>query len=401
MQQNRDTRLREIMESINNNVNKEDYVIYENVLFHRERGNSNWRLAIPDHLTMELIKITHTKLGHPGVYKTLEYIKQYYFWKNMRRQTKQYVVVCDTCQRIKHLSTAMEGEFDLVRAEGPNDLVTVDFYGPLPRGRGGVQYLLVVLDAFSKLVRIFALKHATTHMSLKCILDRYIPECGRPKRILSDNGTQFTSSKRRKTLEENGINVVFSSIRHPQSNPTDRIMREIGRMFRTFCNEKHTSWANYVKEVEKLLNIMTHMSTRCTPHELHFGTSLENETYKFIAYPESFRVDDDYLVTFAQTNILKSFEKRRKAHKASKVVIAVGNRVLLRVRHLSNALDKTTKKFFHLYEGPYVISRKVGNNAFVLVEVKDGREIGTYNRTNLRKYLSIEDPTTPTMGDQG
>ena len=135
----------------------------------------------------------------------------------------------------------MEGEYDLVRANGPNDLTTVDFYGPLPRGRWGVQYLLVVLDAFSKLVRIYSLKNATTQSSLKCIIDKYIPECGKPKRILSDNGTQFTSPKWRNTLEEQGINVVLGSIRHPQSNPTERVMREIGRMFRTFCKEKHTA----------------------------------------------------------------------------------------------------------------------------------------------------------------
>ena len=206
----------------------------------------------------------------------------------------------------------MEGEFNLVRAEGPRDLVTVDFYGPLPRGRGGVQYLLVVLDAFSKLVRIFTLKHATTHMSLKCILDKYVPECGRPKRILSDNGTQFTSPKWRNALEAQGIRVVFSSIRHPQSNPTERIMREIGRMFRTFCNEKHTSWANYVKEVEILLNITTHFSTQCTPHELHFGMPVGNEIYKVIKYPEEFRINHDYLITLARENILKNFERRKK-----------------------------------------------------------------------------------------
>ena len=43
-----------------------------------------------------------------------------------------------------------------------------------------------------------------------------------------------------------------------------------------------------------------------------------------------------------------NFEKRKKNQKISKIELAIGNRVLLRVRHLSNALDKTTKKFFHL-----------------------------------------------------
>ena len=60
---------------------------------------------------------------------------------------------------------------------------------------------------------------------------------------------------------------------------------------------------------------------------------------------------------------------------------------MLRTRHLSNALDKVIKKFFHLFEGPYEIIRQVGENVFVLADPKDNmRELGTYNRLNLRKY---------------
>ena len=96
------------------------------------------------------------------------------------------------------------------------------------------------------------------------------------------------------------------------------------------------------------------------------------------------------MITLARENIIKSFERRRRSQRVSKVEIAVGDRVLLRVRHLSNALDKTTKKFFHLYKGRYAVAKKLDNNAFVLVRLSDGHESGTYNRTNLRKYLSLE-----------
>lgn len=34
----------------------------------------------------------------------------------------------------------------------------------------------------------------------------------------------------------------FFSVRHPQSNPVERIMRELGRFFRIFCAE-HAKWA--------------------------------------------------------------------------------------------------------------------------------------------------------------
>ena len=390
IEQNQDIKLQKIISQLKENEIIIGYQVYQDVLFHSNKNKNHWCVVIPQSMTKELVIATHGKLGHPGVYKTLCHLKTYYYWKGMPRDVKKYVLSCDTCQRVKHLLIAMEGEVQLAESMRPSDLVTVDFYGLLPRGRGGVQYILVVLDAFSKLVRLFSMKNATTQVSLKRILENYIPECGKPKRILivSDNGTQFTSPRWRNTLEKEGITVVFSSIRHPQSNPTERVMREIGRMFRTFCSENHTSWANHVKNIENLLNITTHFSTEYAPHELHFGIPVKNEIEKLINFPQKRNINHDYIITLARENILKSFERRKKNLKVSTVQLDVGDRVLLRVRHLSNAMDKVTKKFFHLYEGPYIIHKVVGKNAFVLTDANNGNEIGTYNRTNLRKYYS-------------
>ena len=206
-----------------------------------------------------------------------------------------------------------------------------------------------------------------------------------PKRVLSDNGTQFTSPKWKNELEKVGIRVKFSSIRHPQSNPTERVMREIGRLFRTYCSTGHTKWPDYVRKIEYLLNITTHYTTHCTPHELHFGEPIKDDIQKIIKFPEKTLVDHKYLITFARKNIESGFVTRTKNQKVSKVILKVGDLVLLRVRHLSNALDRVTKKFFHLFEGPYVISKVIGQNAFLLNDPNDfNKEVGTYNRANLR-----------------
>lgn len=97
------------------------------------------------------------------------------------------------------------------------------------------------------------------------------------------------------------------------------------------------------------------------------------------------------MINFAKENIKKNFVMRGKNQKISKVKLSLNDLVLLRVRHLSNAIDKETKKFFHLYEGPYRISQEVGENAFCLVDPNDDtKEKGIYNRYNLKKYKSSE-----------
>ena len=170
-------------------------------------------------------------------------------------------------------------------------------------------------------------------------------------------------------------------------------MREIGRMFRTYCQVTHTSWPDHIKKIEYLLNMTTHCSTECTPHEEHFGLPIRSEIEKLVKFPVKRQIDHEYILTLARENMKKHFERRKKKQKTSTIELNVGDSVMLRVRHLSNAMDKVTKKFFDLYEGLYKISEKIGNNAFLLVN-KDNcdKKISTYNRTNLRKYHTREKP---------
>ena len=39
--------------------------------------------------------------GHPGYDKTVELITQHHWWPNMRKDIKEYVETCETCQGVK------------------------------------------------------------------------------------------------------------------------------------------------------------------------------------------------------------------------------------------------------------------------------------------------------------
>lgn len=64
------------------------------------------------------------------------------------------------------MNIAMEGRFHHIVANKPCDLVAIDFYGPLPRSSGGVQYILLALDIFSKYVCLYPMRNATTQSAL-------------------------------------------------------------------------------------------------------------------------------------------------------------------------------------------------------------------------------------------
>lgn len=148
----------------------------------------------------------------------------------------------------------------MTTVSSPKELITVDYYGPLSGSIGGIQYIFFLFDLFSKLVKLYTLKKQTLKQFI-LKLTAYFPKYSRPSGVLSDNGTQFTSPEWGIKLGKLGVKAFYSSVRHPQSNLTERGMREQGRLFRTMCSEKHTKWATLIPEIEVILNYTTYSST--------------------------------------------------------------------------------------------------------------------------------------------
>lgn len=169
--------------------------------FRRESGimycksirDENWKLIIPKGLIKQLCLSIHEQLGHAGGGKMHRYMSRFFYWRYMRRDIRDFSRKCDLCQRTKCLNYRMEGKYQMVKSNFPNDIASVNFYGPLPTSTAGVKYIFVVQDLFSKYVSLYPMKAAKTQSCLKIFNKKYFIEVGKPKRILSDNGTQFTS----------------------------------------------------------------------------------------------------------------------------------------------------------------------------------------------------------------
>lgn len=90
------------------------------------------------------------------------------------------------------------------------------------------------------------------------------------QRVLTDHGTQFTSVKWKSTLASLNVAVSFSSVIHPESNPSEKIMRDLDRLCRTYCLE-HSKWAQGLPKFAEFLNNVLHESIGFSPNELHYS----------------------------------------------------------------------------------------------------------------------------------
>lgn len=314
-------------------------------------------------------------------------------FKGMHRIVSEVVRTCDICQWTKPINFRADGPTTSHQPDNVLETVSLDLMGPLPTGHGGVKYILVLVDTFSKYTKIYALKKATTMAILNRIEKDYIPNMGMPGRILSDNGTQFTAAKWRKVLQEKGIKIGYTTKYHPQANPVERYNREIGRILRTYCAAQHSKWSRYLDQVEYWINQLRSEVTEMTPWQIIEGIPPTRPIEGQIKFPRQPPPPDvEELVTTVRRKIREKAKKtkesrdRRKKH----VTYRVGQQVLIRNHKQSNGPDGEIRKLFHLYIGPYIITKLIGEST-IAVECIKTREADIVNMANVRPYFSKPD----------
>jgi len=188
-------------------------------------------------LVQKLMLFIHASLGHLGSDKCNAEIKDAFHFRGLSRKLRKLIAACDICQRTKHINRAYDVAEKHHLPQRPGELCAVDLYVNLPTSRGNARYIFVCYDVFAKHVKLYPLKSTTTKACLNRFLNHYFANAIKPKVVLSDNGSLFRSTAWTKKLKEHGVHTRFPPIRHPESNPSERVMRELSKFFRIYCYE--------------------------------------------------------------------------------------------------------------------------------------------------------------------
>lgn len=108
---------------------------------------------------------------------------------------------------------------------------------------------------------------------------------------MSDHGVQFVSKVWPTRLTDLGVSPTTTSVYHSQSNPIERIMRELGRFLRIYCHMSHTDRPRYVKYVEWVLNNTIHESTGFTLEEIFLKGDRYNPITEAIECPPGVAIE--------------------------------------------------------------------------------------------------------------
>jgi hypothetical protein len=106
--------------------------------------------------------------GHLGFGKCYQDLSRGFTWPSMRRDVKEYVRSCDSCQRNKPRNQSQIGLLNPL--EVPNrclEQVTLEFVMELPRTPSGHDVILVIVDRLSKIVHFVLRRQTWTLLGLQ------------------------------------------------------------------------------------------------------------------------------------------------------------------------------------------------------------------------------------------
>jgi len=134
--------------------------------------------------------------------------------------------------------------------------------------------LLVFHDVFSKWVELIPLRKATTAVVQKAFRERMLGRVGVPRKLVCDNGTQFTSRALKDYLTKLGVEVQYTAPHCRQENPTERTNRTVKTLISQLSGNDQSSWDSMLPEISLAINSSISDSTGYTPAFLTQGLEL-------------------------------------------------------------------------------------------------------------------------------
>lgn len=354
------------------------YVLDDGFVY-RQMSDTHRAFYVPSDMEENVVRLVHEQIGHLGVDKCYDQIRLNYWFPSMHRKISSVIQNCIRC--VMHTAPRRVNErtlHSIPKNPVPFDTLHIDHYGPLPNVSSKRKYILVVVDAFTKYVKLFAV-NSTSTKEVCASLQKYFDFYGRPARIVSDQGTCFTSLEFSEFLLNRGIVHVKNASASPQANgQVERVNRVLTPMLGKLSEPvSHSNWSLMLTRVEYALNNSVHSTTRRTPSELLFGVRLRGpEVDELTEYLQdrvageterdlsAIRADAGVEIAKSQRRNEIQFAKRSRAPP----VYEEGDFVV--IRNVDTTIG-VNKKLIPKYRGPYVIHKVLPNDRYVVRDIEN------------------------------
>ena len=370
-------------------------VVYHGILLKKfiERDGSGEYLQsiVPLSMKKEVLFQMHNSLvsGHLGCKKTKEKILQRFYWYSLKDEVVLHIQKCDTCTADKRPPKVPRAPMGSLRVGAPGDCIATDYLGPLPITDRGHRYILLFTDHFTKNVEVIPVGDMTAEVCAQKLLNEVISRWGCPLSIHSDQGRTYESRVFKELCRMLEIRKTRTSARNPRGNgQAERFNRTLLRMIKAYLCGEQTEWDLHLGCLAGAYRATPNESTRLTPNMLTIGREVRLPAELVFGSTNTYNGKEittygDY-VDILRTKMQHAHEIARKymatASKRSKELYDVkvafhryqeGDIVwyLMEVRKVG-----VTPKLEYVYEGPFLVKKKLSELDYVLQLDRSGKE---------------------------
>ncbi|UYV69805.1 hypothetical protein LAZ67_7000807, partial [Cordylochernes scorpioides] len=356
--------------------------------------------VIPKSMRKSLVVKFHDLMGHFATDRTVNKIKELYWFPSMKRYVRRHVAMCLECLFNKVPGGKQQGFLHPIKSgKRPFSIVHMDHVGPFVRSTKGNQELLVIVDNLTRFVRLSPVRNTSTQNVLK-VMKSFVNDFGLPDKIISDRGSCFTSRQFEEFCRGNGIHHTLNSTKHPQGNGmVERVNRTVLSTIATSIEDpRRKDWDLKIKEVERDLNNAVNKTTNKTPFETLHGYSprFHDGILRRLAdedvdpWTEPDRIQESVRTQIEnKQEIMKTYYDKKKCRT---IQFEVGEIVVM--RHVPKMTGEPTKAQ-PKYRGPLIITEVLPSDTYRVTQLSERTSGRFYTTTahisQLKSWHSEED----------
>lgn len=309
---------------------------------------------------LQLIKNYHLNENrHAGIESIYKQLRDKYYWENMRKQIKKYVLQCEPCKKEKynrHPNTTLATETETPHQ--PMEVWHIDFMS-LER-----QWYLTIIDKFSK----YSIIKPAEKSKVYEVLAEVFSMIGAPNKIVHDGEQSFCSEIINELFQTyNIINHTTSPQHHKSNSDIERLHSTIQELFR-LQRDSDLDRDQRIYFITHAYNNTTHSSIMMTPFEVHFGRKPKLRSFDNLRVAiQTYTTQQKEFVNNLNKNVhaLLREQKHKRNERINRnirppKIFKVGDTVFL--KNSKAERHKTNPRFL----GPYTIVSCEPNNKYKL-----------------------------------
>jgi transposase InsO family protein len=370
-------------------------------------SSERWQVVWPKELRQEFLRIAHSGMtgGHMSKRRTAAAVQSRAYWPTWSSDLQLFIRRCEPCARYHRGTVRPQVALQSPLVGEPWERVSVDITGPHPRSSRQNQYILTLVDHFSKWAEAIPLRNHTAPTVARALMVHVFSRFGAPRQLLTDRGPEFESELFQQLMTWMEIDKLRTTAYKPSTNGVvERFHRTLNSMLGKIITDGQRDWDEKLPLVLAAYRASSHSSTGFSPNRLFLGRETRmpldlvmglpadecNKDRSFTEFIIKAQEDAEVAYGVAREHLRVAAERRKANYdiRVKPLEFAVGDWVWY---WYPRRFQRKSPKWQKNYTGPYLIVRVIRPSNYVLQKSPRSKPFVVHADKLKRCYSSTPD----------